>query len=175
VSTPEPGPTQFGECFIGDGVDAAHINTVLGGRGGPVETAWITALATPRQGHAAFVVAVVPSVAVRPHTLFVNKAAIESETHGRLTWGAAQAGVAAGVMDAVTEHVMTEAAAAEQLLIAAVWVNPAATDEGAVFANNRLATLGALRAGRDNAPSVAEAMAAAEHPSNAFFAGPSHD
>jgi len=39
-------PTQFGESFIGQGVNAAHINTVLGETGGPVETAWVTALAT---------------------------------------------------------------------------------------------------------------------------------
>ena len=28
--------TQFGEGFAGEGVDAAHINTVLGAKGGPV-------------------------------------------------------------------------------------------------------------------------------------------
>jgi len=36
-------PTQFGESFIGQGVDAAHINTVLGAIGGPVETMIATA------------------------------------------------------------------------------------------------------------------------------------
>jgi len=170
---PPASSTQFGECFVGDGVDAAHINTVLGAAGGPVETAWVTALATPRQGHAAFVATVVPGVAVRPHTLFVNKATIESERHGHLTWGAAQAGVAAGVMDAVDLDVITTEAASRLLLIAAVWVNPAAANEQVVFANNREATLGALVAGRDGAPSVADAVAAARHPFNAYFTGPS--
>ena len=28
--------TQIGECFAGEGVDAAHVNTVLGRLGGPV-------------------------------------------------------------------------------------------------------------------------------------------
>jgi 5,6,7,8-tetrahydromethanopterin hydro-lyase len=42
--------TEFGESFIGSGPDAAHLNTVLGCKGGPVETAWTTALATPRAG-----------------------------------------------------------------------------------------------------------------------------
>ena len=46
--------TQIGEAFVGEGADAAHLNTVLGERGGPVEVAWATALATPRLGHAAF-------------------------------------------------------------------------------------------------------------------------
>ena len=47
--------TQFGEGFAGEGADAAHMNTVLGAAGGPVETAWATALATPSSGHAPFV------------------------------------------------------------------------------------------------------------------------
>ena len=53
--------TQFGEAFVGAGAEAAHLNTVLGAKGGPVETAWATALATPREGHAAFVAAVAPA------------------------------------------------------------------------------------------------------------------
>ena len=87
---------QIGESFIGDGVDAAHVNTVLGERGGPVGTAWATALATPRAGHVPFVAVVQPGLAVQPMTLFVNKAPIEPGRHADLTWGAAQAGVAAG-------------------------------------------------------------------------------
>jgi 5,6,7,8-tetrahydromethanopterin hydro-lyase len=164
--------SQFGEAFVGEGVDAAHINTVYGGKGGPVETAWVTALATPHLGHAAFVATVAPSIAVQPTTLFVNKAAIEGEQHARLTWGAAHAGVAAGVMDAVSADVVNREFAPGRLLIVAVWVNPQASDEGAVFANNRQATLEALKAGRDNLPTMATALAAAAHPHNAYFAGP---
>jgi 5,6,7,8-tetrahydromethanopterin hydro-lyase len=161
--------TQIGESFVGEGADAAHVNTVLGEAGGPVETAWVTALATPRAGHAAFVATVRPGVAVRPYTLFVNKAAIEGERHASLTWGAAQAGVAAGVMDAVADGVVPETEAATHVLIAAVWVNPEAGDESAVFANNRMATREALRAGRDGRPTVADALAARDNPYNAFY------
>jgi 5,6,7,8-tetrahydromethanopterin hydro-lyase len=165
--------TQFGESFVGDGAEAAHINTVYGGKGGPVETAWVTALATPRQGHAAFVATVQPGIAVQPWTLFVNKAPIESEQHGRLTWGAAQAGVAAGVMDAVARDVINQTYAPGRLLIVAVWVNPQASDESKVFTNNRQATVEALTNGRDYEPSVEQALAAAVHPFNAYFDGPS--
>ena len=51
--------TQIGESFVGDGPHAAHLNTVLGSKGGPVETAWAGALAHPTQGHTPFV-AVLP-------------------------------------------------------------------------------------------------------------------
>jgi len=161
--------TQLGESFVGDGAESAHVNTVLGEIGGPVETAWATALATPRQGHAAFVATVQPGIAVRPFTLFVNKAPIEGDRHARLTWGAAHAGVAAGVMNAVAEGTVPEGDAEMLLLIAAVWVNPEASEERVVFENNREATAAALRAGRDGRPSVREALAAGGDCFNAYY------
>jgi 5,6,7,8-tetrahydromethanopterin hydro-lyase len=159
---------QIGEAFAGSGPNAAHINTVLGAADGPVGTAWATALATPRLGHAPFVVVAQPNVPVKPFTLFVNKAAIEGDAHARLTWGAAQAGVAAGVIAALRKGVVAEAEADSLLLIAAVWVNPEAGDEDAVYDNNADATLAALSAGRDGTPSIADILAAGE-PHNPFF------
>lgn len=163
------GDMLIGESFIGDGVDAAHVNVVLGSREGPAGTAWATALATPRAGHVPFVAVLQPGLAVQPPTLFVNKAAVEPGRHADLTWGAAQAGVAAGVADAVAEGIVDGDKAAGLVLIAAVWVNPAASDEDAVFSNNREATLTALRNARDGAPPVAEVLAARTEPWNPFF------
>ena len=58
VASRERGVRMYiGESFIGEGAEAAHINTVLGDRAGPVGVAWGTALATPRTGHTAFVAA----------------------------------------------------------------------------------------------------------------------
>ena len=68
-----------------------------------MEAAWATALATPRQGHIPFVVVVRPNYPVKPLTLFVNKADVRGERHAALTWGAAQAGVARGVLESVAE------------------------------------------------------------------------
>jgi 5,6,7,8-tetrahydromethanopterin hydro-lyase len=157
---------QLGECFVGAGPNAAHLNTVLGPREGPVGTAWATALATPSAGHAAFVAVLRPSLPVRPFTLFVNKARIESDDHARMTWGPAQAGVAAGVARALAEGVVADP---EDVLIAAVWVDPAATDADEVFANNEAATYGALRAGAEGLPTVADVGAGAAEVWNPFF------
>jgi 5,6,7,8-tetrahydromethanopterin hydro-lyase len=165
----------IGESFIGTGANAAHINTVLGRRDGPVGTAWATALATPRQGHTPFVAVVRPNLATKPVTLFVNKAPIAGTEHGNLTWGPAQAGVAAGVADAVAEAVIDEAGCDDLVLIAAVWVNPEASDTELVYANNRAATLAALRAGLDSAPPVADVLAVRHSPFNPFYAGPQNE
>ena len=162
---------QIGEGFAGSGVNAAHVNTVLGPKDGPVGVAWATALATPRLGHAPFVVVVRPNVPVKPFTLFVNKSAVDgdkNELHARLTWGAAQAGVAAGVAGALRSEAVPEAEADELLLIAAVWVDPKADDEAAVYANNEAATAAALAAGRGGSPTVTDVLAAGA-PQNPFF------
>lgn len=159
---------RIGEGFIGNGVNAAHVNTVLGSRRGPVGTAWTTALATPRQGHVPFVAVARPGTPIIPFTLFVNKAAIEGDRHGNLTWGAAQAGVATGVGLAHDKGVFT-GDVNELVLIAAVWVNPAADDEEAVYSNNRDATLAALVMGGDGVTDLAAALDAMGNPTNPYF------
>ena len=160
---------EIGESFAGDGAEAAHINTVLGPREGPVGAAWATALATPSAGHTPFVVVLRPSLPVKPLTLFVNKAAIAGDEHARLTWGAAQAGVAGGVADALADGVIAADRADEWVLIAAVWVSPDARDDEAVYRNNRAATRAALAAGRDRTPALADVLAARAAPWNPFF------
>lgn len=162
-------PVQIGESFVGEGAEAAHINTVLGDRQGPVGTAWATALATPRQGHVPFVAVLRPSLPVKPLTLFVNKAPVLDDAHANLTWGAAQAGVAGGVADAVAEGIISEQAAEDLVLIAAVWVNPNARNAGLVYRNNRAATRNALAAGVQGTPKVADILAARDAPANPFF------
>jgi 5,6,7,8-tetrahydromethanopterin hydro-lyase len=163
----------IGESYIGEGAEAAHVNTVFGERSGPVGVAWATALASPSAGHTPFVAVVVPGLPVKPMTLFVNKAPIAGDEHGTLTWGAAQAGVAGGVADAVSEGIVSEADADQNLIIAAVWVNPAARDAEKVYANNRTATREALRAGISGMPQMTEVLAARHRPFNPFYAAPS--
>jgi len=162
----------IGESFIGDGAEAAHVNTVLGDRDGPVGTAWATALATPRQGHTPFVAVLRPGMPAKPMTLFVNKATIAGPEHGELTWGAAQAGVAAGVADAVNAGLVSAADLDRLLVIAAVWVNPAAKDADKVYANNRAATRQALQAGAAGLPLAADVLGAADQPANPFYTAP---
>jgi 5,6,7,8-tetrahydromethanopterin hydro-lyase len=162
----------IGESYIGEGAEAAHVNTVFGERSGPVGVAWATALASPSAGHAPFVAVVVPGLPVKPMTLFVNKAPIAGDEHGLLTWGAAQAGVAGGVADAVSEGILSEADADQNLIIAAVWVNPAARDAEKIYANNRTATREALRAGVAGMPQMVEVLAARHRPFNPFYSAP---
>lgn len=159
----------IGEAYVSKGANAAHVNTVIGERDGPVGIAWATALSSPSAGHAPFVAVAQPGVAVTPPTLIVNKAAIADTAHATMTYGPAQLGVATGVAAALEEGAIEVDRLAELVLIAAVYVNPAADDAGAIFANNRAATLQALRNGREQRPTLEEFLAAASSPWNRFF------
>lgn len=160
---------QVGESFVGEGPHAAHINTVLGHRDGPAGTAWATALATPSAGHVPFVAVLRPSLPVKPLTLFVTKSAPENDEHGLLVWGPAQAGVAAGIADALAEGDIPADWADTHVVIAAVWVNPAATDAEMIYAHNREAARSAIRNGAQHLPETGEVLAARHAPTNPFF------
>lgn len=160
---------QIGESFVGAGMEAAHINSIIGERSGPVGVAWASALAQPTRGHAPFVTIIKPGLAVQPPTLFVNKAGIVGERHAEMTWGAAQAGVATGVADAVAEEVISPDWVGELVLIAAVWVNPQAADAKAVFANNRSAMRNALLSGVEGGAAIGDMLAARDDPWNPFY------
>ena len=156
-------PTALiGESFVGEGPNAAHTNIVLGRKGGPVETAWATALASPSAGYAPFVTVLRPNTPVKPLTLFVNKAEANGELHQRATWGSAQAGLAQGVADALAAGLIPADLADELLIIAAIWVNPAVDDLDESFRNQRAAAFGAIDAAREARPAVADVLAAAE-------------
>lgn len=160
---------QVGESFIGSGANAAHINTVLGSRLGPVGTAWATALATPSPGHVPFMAVLQPGVPVKPPTLFVTKAAPEGDEHGQMIWGPAQAGVAGGVADALADGTLTGLDLDQMVLVCAVWVNPSAYDAEVVYRNNREATATALRNGVQGLPGTHDVLHARDGVHNPFY------
>lgn len=163
---------RIGESFVGEGVNAAHINTVAGPRSGPAGVAWASSLGSPSEGHVPFVAVLAPSLPVKPMTLFVTKSAPESDAHGLMIWGPAQAGVAGGVADAVAAGHITAEEAEEHCIVAAVWVNPGADDADAVYRNNREATANALRNGLEGLPSLDAVLAARHRPANPFYTAP---
>jgi 5,6,7,8-tetrahydromethanopterin hydro-lyase len=164
-------PIQIGEGFEGGGDSVAHVNTILGDRSGPVGAAWATALATPSQGHAPFLVVARPGLPVKPFTLFVNKSPLVSEDHANLTWGAAQAGIASGVVEAVRSGLISVDVAESAVIVAAVWVSPKAgpAHQDAIFINNEAAMLAAIRSGTAGRPTAYEVVSDTGGIWNPFF------
>ncbi len=160
---------HIGEGFHGAGANAAHINLILGAKGelGP---AFALAAASPGPGHIPFLAVVKPNVPVKPATLFVAKAVLRDARHETMTWGPAQAGVAAGMCGALLDGVLPGQAEDDWLAIALVWVDPNADDAQSVFVNNRAATaLASARALTHGWPSRRELKAAMATISNPFF------
>ena len=150
----------IGEGWAGDAPNGSHVNIVLARRGSPTAAAAISMFAHPTPGHTPVLVCVGPTQAeyepVWPPTLMMNKATALEDSHQSMTWGAAQLGIGQGVLDAVADGLVE--ASGELLVLAAVWVDPAADDETAVREANRAATrkaLGVCVEGRNPAAAAA--------------------
>jgi 5,6,7,8-tetrahydromethanopterin hydro-lyase len=97
---------------------------------------------------------------------------VRGEQHERLTWGPAQAGVAAGIAGVVAADVIPRSDVDDLLLIAAVWVDWNADDDALVFENNRNAIGDALASAAAGLPKLDDVLAGRDAPSNPFFPGP---
>jgi formaldehyde-activating enzyme len=151
---------RIGEGWSGDAPNGSHVNIVLASRGSPTAAAAISMLAHPAPGHVPVLVCVGPTQSeyepVWPPTLMMNKGTALEDRHQTLTWGAAQLGIAQGVLDAVADGLIE--ASGDLLVLVAVWVDPGAHDETAVRKANRAATrkaLGVCVEGRDSAAAAA--------------------
>jgi 5,6,7,8-tetrahydromethanopterin hydro-lyase len=158
----------IGEGFEGGGGNAAHINLLLGPKQGPLGGAWATAAASPGPGHIPFQVVLKPNLPVKPATLFIAKAVLRDAKHEKLTWGPAQAGVAAGLTRALLDGVLPAEAEDSWLSIALVWVDWNADDADAVYANNQVAAQAAaqraMTAGWPTRAQLASALASVSNP-----------
>jgi 5,6,7,8-tetrahydromethanopterin hydro-lyase len=138
------------------GPDGSHVNVVLARRGTPTAAALLGTLTTPSPGHTPILVVVGEDQAsyepVWPPTIMINKASAIEERHQTITWGAAQLGLAQGVLDAVADGLLEPTD--DVLVFIAVWVDPRASDESAVRDANREAVRKAIEVavnGRDPA------------------------
>ena len=159
------------------GANGSHVNVVLARRGTPTAAAMLGTLTTPTPGHTPIVVVVgedQPSYEpVWPPTIMINKATATEDRHVSLTWGAAQLGIAQGVLDAVAEGLLPAETVDETVLLVAVWVDPDAREEAAVKDANRAAARAAIADALTAHPaaSVSEVVGRREQANNAYFGG----
>ncbi len=138
---------RIGEGWGGVSPNGSHVNVVLARRGSPTAAAATSMLAHPTPGHTPVLVCVGPEQPryepVWPPTLMMNKATALDERLQTLTWGAAQLGIAQGVLDAVADGVVE--ATQELIVLVAVWIDAQATDETALRGAAREAVRKALQ------------------------------
>lgn len=159
----------IGEGFAGNGVNASHINIMMGPRDGAVGQAFANSLSSPSQGHCPFMVVIKPNVPAKPMTLYVNKAEINGELHANATWGASQAAIAKAVTEALLEGILPTEAEDEWCVITANWVNPGCTDLDEVYHNNYKACSDAIRAAMEKTPKRQQLGQALQQLGNPFY------
>jgi 5,6,7,8-tetrahydromethanopterin hydro-lyase len=170
----DPIDGRIGEAWSGEVPNGSHINLVVARRGSPTAAAAAGVLASPRPGHLPILACLKGAgTPVRPATIVVNKVTIESDDLARMTWGAAQLGIAQGVLDAIAEGLLDAQDAADVILLVAVWVDPQAKDETAVRTANREAARAAIAdALEPPAPEAVRALAEQrDEATNAYYAG----
>ncbi|HTU96690.1 MAG TPA: formaldehyde-activating enzyme [Solirubrobacteraceae bacterium] len=150
----------IGEGWSGVDPNGAHVNVVLAERGTPTAAALLTTFTSPAPGHAPILVVVGEDKdhyePVWPPTIMINKETALEPTHQKITWGAAQLGIAQGVLDAVAEDLIP--ASGNLTVFVAIYIDPAAHDETAVRVASRAATLKGVSTAR-HGRSRAEARA----------------
>jgi 5,6,7,8-tetrahydromethanopterin hydro-lyase len=137
--------TLVGEALVGEGPEIAHIDLVIGKKGGAVEQAFIAALSSPAKGHTPLLAVLEPNLPAKPSTLMVNKVTIK---------GADQA-------------ILPEDQAEDILIIVSVFIEWDAKDKKKVYEYNYQATKFALERAITGKPTVQEVLSkkdSAKHP-----------
>ena len=165
------GTLQVGESLVGEGNEVAHVDLLIGSKGGPVGEAFANALVNQKEGHTNLLAVVAPNLPCKPDTIISNKVTMKGATQAVQMFGPAQAAVARGVVDSVREGVISEGDVDDLCIICGVFIHWEATDDKKIFDYNYQATKEAIARALANEPSVStilDSSAAARHP---FAAG----
>ena len=71
--------TMVGESLVGDGNEVAHIDLMIGPKGGSVETAFCNTLTNNKDGFTSLLAVVAPNLPCKPNTVMFNKVTIKYE------------------------------------------------------------------------------------------------
>lgn len=150
----------IGEGWSGVDPDGAHVNVVLAQRGSATAAALVSTFTSPAAGFTPILVVVGEDKdhyePVWPPTIMINKEQALEPRHQTITWGAGQLGIAQGVLDAVADGLIP--CSGDLYVFVAIYIDPGATDETAVRAASRAATLKGVRTAREGRGDAAQQL-----------------
>ena len=156
-----------GEALVGEGDEVAHIDLLLGSKGGPVGQAFANALVSESEGHTNLLAVVTANLQAKPDTLMTNKVTIKGAKQ-------AEAAVARAVVASVADGVIPQDQVDDLVIIVGVFIHWDATDDKKIYDYNYEATKLAIARALNGEPSTDKVLAdtpAARHP----FAGGTED
>jgi bifunctional enzyme Fae/Hps len=150
-----PTKTDFyiGEALIGKEPELAHVDVMIGSKGGPVGYAFSQSLSQPSMGHGSLLGVIRPNLPTKPQTLIIPKVTIKNLEEANRIFGPAQSAVAKAVADVVEEGVIPINKLNEWVIIVNVFIHPSADEYRRIYQYNYGATkLAIKRALKDYPP-----------------------
>ena len=157
----------IGESLVGDGNEIAHIDLIIGSKGGHAGAAFTQALSRNSDGFTTLLAVVTPNLACKPDTLLFNKVTIKGAKQAVQMFGPAQAAVARAVVDSVASGVIPKDKADDLCVMVGVFIHWDASDDKKIYDYNYQATKESIQRALAKKPSVDEVVTAsktAKHP-----------
>jgi 5,6,7,8-tetrahydromethanopterin hydro-lyase len=149
----------IGEALVGEGNEIAHIDLLIGSKDGPVGTAFANALANQSAGHTNLLAVLTPNLVCKPATVLITKVTIKGMTQAAQMFGPAQKAVAKAVADAVAAGVISKGDAENLVIVAGVFIHPAAKDDQKIYQFNYEATKLSIQRAMKGEPKIDEIIA----------------
>ena len=158
---------MVGESLVGDGNEVAHIDLIIGPRGGAAESAFCNCLTNNKDGFTSLLAVVAPNLLAKPNTVMFNKVTIKGAAQAVQMFGPAQHAVAMAVADCVEDGTIPVEEADDLYVCVGVFIHWLAEDDKKIQDYNYQATKEALKravAGEPKAADVVAQKGSAAHP-----------
>src|SRR6202008_2887332 len=151
--------TCVGEALVGDGNEVAHIDLLIGPRGGAVEAAFCNALTNNKDGFTSLLAVIAPNLITKPNTVMFNKVTIKGAKQAVQMFGPAQRAVAMAVADSVEDGTIPADEAATLCLCVGVFTHWLAEDDKKIQDFNYKAVRESIQRAVAGSPTAAEVVA----------------
>ncbi|AKB13545.1 MAG: bifunctional 5,6,7,8-tetrahydromethanopterin hydro-lyase/3-hexulose-6-phosphate synthase [Methanosarcina thermophila] len=145
---------QIGEALMGQGAELAHVDLMIGDKGGPVGQAFANGLTQLSVGHTPLLSVIRPNLPPKPSTLIVPKVTVKNMEQASKIFGPAQTAVAKAVADSVEEGIISKDLVEDIVIVASVFIHPDAQDYNKIYRYNYGATKLAIKRALEGFPSI---------------------
>jgi 5,6,7,8-tetrahydromethanopterin hydro-lyase len=161
----------IGESLVGEGNEVAHVDLIIGSKGGPAGSAFCHALSNNKDGFTTLLAVVTANLPAKPDTLLFNKVTIKNAGQAVQMFGPAQAAVARAVVDSVASGVIPRERADDYCILVGVFIHWDAKDNNKIFKYNYQATKEAIERALKGQPKVDQVIRDAKGAKHPFAGG----
>jgi len=161
----------IGESLVGEGNEVAHVDLIIGSKGGPAGSAFCHALSNNKDGFTTLLAVVTANLPAKPDTLLFNKVTMKNAGQAVQMFGPAQAAVARAVVDSVASGVIPRERADDYCILVGVFIHWEAKDNNKIFKYNYQATKEAIERALKGLPKIDQVIRDAKTAKHPFAGG----